>query len=306
MEILEETLKKVQKTDKKTMDFVRSRFNDLYLGMGNLGELSEMAVRFAGISRNEFPKINKCVIVQIGKRGDFNTQLVQKENKAKQILNAQLINFEKRNISEVEIDAISAIEDGINFIKKHIKESENVIIPSISQTYENKLAAFCIASILCKNEKSDVFENIEYLSKDIEGISVEDAKQALEECNIVNNSVELLKKTGTYDIWSTMGIMLGAVKERSLIILSDWISILCAFLVIQLSADAASYFILSQVNSLNIQNELSKKLELKGNIKIIDNIDNIFSAVLQKQALETAIYIYSESVTKEEAGIKND
>lgn len=301
MGLLQETLENIKQVDYKSMEFARSRFKELYLGIGTLGDIKELVVKFAGIARNEFPKISKIVLLQVGERRDFNKELLEKEKTAQKLLNAELINFDKKEIEYNKAGAINVIESGIKFIKEKVKE-EFVVIPSLSLNYENKLAAFCIAYILCKNKENETFENIEYLLKDIQGISVEDIQQVLEEYSLnENNASDVLKKLGTYDIWFTLGIMLGAIEVHAVIILSDWVTLLCALLTVELSKFAEDYFISSQISSLNIHNEISKKLSIHGNV---NSEIGILSSVLQTQMLEMAIGIYSESVTKEEVGVK--
>ena len=303
MELFNETTSSIKPLNTEVMKFVRTRFDDLYTGTGNLGNLEEIVVKFAGISENEFPEISECILVQIGERGDFNSELSELEKKSAKLLNACLLNFKKSGKNNFNI--IETVEEGINFIDENIHEKGCAVIPSIAMNYENKISAFCIAAMLCKKGKSDIFDNIEYLLQDISGLSIEDVKQALEESTVNTNEMsDLFKKTGTYDIWFTLGIMLGTMKKHGIIILSGWVSLLCACLAKQLSADFSEYFLSSQISSLNIHNELSKKLSVEGNINCGKNENDIFAAVLQKNMLEIAIKIYIESITKEEAGVK--
>ena len=133
MELFNKTTSSIKPLNTEVMKFVRTRFDDLYTGTGNLGNLEEIVVKFAGISGNEFPEISECILGQIGERGDFNSELSELEKKSAKLLNARLLNFKKSGKNNFNI--IETVEEGINFIDENIHGKGCAIIPSIAMNY---------------------------------------------------------------------------------------------------------------------------------------------------------------------------
>ena len=63
MGLLENTIERIQPINKDLMHKVQERWNNLYLGMGNLGKLEEMVIQYAGITEEMIPDIPKCCMV---------------------------------------------------------------------------------------------------------------------------------------------------------------------------------------------------------------------------------------------------
>lgn len=63
MGLLDETLARIQPLDQEAMEKAASRWNELYLGMGNLGKMENMVTQFAGITGEAVPEIPKCMCV---------------------------------------------------------------------------------------------------------------------------------------------------------------------------------------------------------------------------------------------------
>lgn len=63
MGLLDETLNRIQPLDQDAMEQAGQRWSDLYLGMGNLGKMEDMVVRYAGITGEAIPDKPKCCMV---------------------------------------------------------------------------------------------------------------------------------------------------------------------------------------------------------------------------------------------------
>ena len=63
MGLLDETLNRIQPLDQDAMEQAGQRWSDLCLGMGNLGKMEDMVVRYAGITGEAIPDKPKCCMV---------------------------------------------------------------------------------------------------------------------------------------------------------------------------------------------------------------------------------------------------
>ena len=54
MGLLDETLNRIQPLDQDAMEQAGQRWSDLYLGMGNLGKMEDMVVRYAASRERPF------------------------------------------------------------------------------------------------------------------------------------------------------------------------------------------------------------------------------------------------------------
>lgn len=63
MGLLDETLNHIEPLNREVMEEAAGRWKNLYLGMGDLGQLEEMAVRFSGVTGEVIPDIPKSVMV---------------------------------------------------------------------------------------------------------------------------------------------------------------------------------------------------------------------------------------------------
>lgn len=63
MGLLDETLNHIEPLNREVMEEAAKRWKSLYLGMGDLGQLEEMAIRFSGVTGEVIPDIPKSVMV---------------------------------------------------------------------------------------------------------------------------------------------------------------------------------------------------------------------------------------------------
>lgn len=72
MGVLEQTLEGIRPLHKETMDAVKKRWESLYLGMGDLGSMKDMVVRYAGITGKVMPEIPKaCMVIACADHGVY-------------------------------------------------------------------------------------------------------------------------------------------------------------------------------------------------------------------------------------------
>jgi len=72
MNLLEETISKIEESDKEIMKATKNRIDTLIKPLDSLGRLEVLAVQLAGITRNLYPVIdNKTIIVMAGDHGVY-------------------------------------------------------------------------------------------------------------------------------------------------------------------------------------------------------------------------------------------
>ena len=70
MGLLDETLEAIRPLDEEAMRRVRTRWRHLYLGMGGLGKMEDMAVQYAGAVGTDAPDIPKrCMVIASADHG---------------------------------------------------------------------------------------------------------------------------------------------------------------------------------------------------------------------------------------------
>ena len=63
MGLLDETIGRIHPLDREAMYKTQKRWDDLYVGVGDLGKLEEMVVQYAGVTGEVLPEIPKCCMV---------------------------------------------------------------------------------------------------------------------------------------------------------------------------------------------------------------------------------------------------
>ncbi|MDY6083967.1 MAG: nicotinate-nucleotide--dimethylbenzimidazole phosphoribosyltransferase [Dialister sp.] len=72
MGVLEQTLEGIHPLHIKAMDEVQSRWDSLYLGMGDLGLMKDMVMRYAGITGKAMPEIPRaCMVIACADHGVY-------------------------------------------------------------------------------------------------------------------------------------------------------------------------------------------------------------------------------------------
>ena len=63
MGLLDETIGRIHPLDREAMYKAQKRWDDLYVGVGDLGKLEEMVIQYAGVTGEVLPEIPKCCMV---------------------------------------------------------------------------------------------------------------------------------------------------------------------------------------------------------------------------------------------------
>lgn len=151
MEILKETLKKIEGLDKKSMDKARERINSLIKPVGSLGKLEEIAVQLSGITGELYPKVdNRAIITMAADNGVMEEKVSPAPQEVTKIMTSYiangvsgvgaLANQARADVIVVDIGVASEI-DNIKVVNRKIKYGTENITKGPAMTKDEAIKA---------------------------------------------------------------------------------------------------------------------------------------------------------------------
>lgn len=199
--------------------------------------------------------------------------------------------------------AITAIETGIDMVKKAVDEGHNVIATGemgIGNTTPST-AILCALTNLSPQTLVGVGANfpVEKLSHKADVI-----QRALNANPLkTEDPIEMLSKLGGYDIAGMTGIILGGLVHRVPIILDGYISSVAALIATRINPQVKDYIFPSHASEEKSAALASEMLGLKPFIHLNMRLGEGSGAVLAFNVLESACTMVNNMITFEEAGI---
>ncbi|RBW68000.1 nicotinate-nucleotide--dimethylbenzimidazole phosphoribosyltransferase [Bacillus taeanensis] len=125
MTLLNETIKRIESLDTEIMEKARERVNNLIKPPGSLGELEELLIQLAGITKGPFPKVDqKAVIVMAADHGVYEEGIAAYPQEVTAVQTALFA----KGVTGV---CAFAKQAGADVIPVDIGVKENVLVPGV-------------------------------------------------------------------------------------------------------------------------------------------------------------------------------
>ena len=280
MGLLDETIGRIHPLDREAMYKAQKRWDDLYVGVGDLGKLEEMVIQYAGVTGEVLPEIPKCcMVVACADHGVYR----QKVSAYPQSTTVGMVK------SYVDVKGASA-----NALAHYCG-----VFTVGEMGIANTTASACILGAFNR------WNAVEVTGR---GTNISDARllhkiEMVQKALDVNqpdpaDGLDVLSKVGGFEFGCMTGVMLGAAANRCLTIIDGFNSTASAFIAKALSEESVQYLMASHLSLEQAHRKSLKAIGLTEYIDLDIRLGEAVGASIQKKILDMALAVYKDGADK--------
>jgi len=212
-------------------------------------------------------------------------------------------NFYKED-AMTRVEAIEAVEVGIEMAEKEIKKGVN-LIGTGEMGIGNTSPSSAIISIICKREPIEVTGMGANLPEDKVIHKAKVIKEAIEKRNPnTEDPIDILAKVGGLEIAGMAGVMLGCAMNHTPVVIDGFISTAAALIAYKINPLVLDYIIPSHASEEKGAKIASEYLGLKPPLNLGLRLGEGTGAALMFNIVEAATYMNLDMITFDEAGFR--
>lgn len=335
----------IDELDKESMEKTQDHLDSLTKPPGSLGKLEELCIKIAGIQASEPIINGKKIFILAGDHGiteegvsafpssvtkqmmrNFvnegaainalsnysGTELelvdmgVEGEINSKSIINKKMDdgtnNFYKEPAMTPE-KAEKSIKNGIEIVNKY---TPNVDVIGLGEMgIGNTTPSAAIFSSLLDLEPREVVGSGTGLDDEEIRHKVNVIGESLEKHNPSDDPIDVLSKVGGFEIGGLAGVILGGAANDKIVIVDGYITLAAALIAMEIEPKVRNYLVFAHRSGENGFDRILRELNAKPLLDLDMKLGEGTGASLAMNILDSAVKIYHEMATFEEAEVSN-